>query len=279
MQGNEKERESDQHMWMSIHPFKKASSAFPRCFFSRAQPFFVVRAPVCCWFYFLKKLCDAARTGFRLFLEKESVVVVSFSLSRFNSTIIVRDEREKVFQLFFFVQFFLPWKKLKMHKTGIEWEKVEDPFNRCSQGEILLISNRFFFFCCCYLVKCPKLQFSRFEWKRGGIQGWEFMYLWSSSSSLAKAIPFADDHTMKNSIKHLIYHLHGIKKFFWMKKKRLMTWKDEDDANNELFHGFFCAFHRLSIWFLNSQGDDERRFTGCNLTEWVVEQKMKTLFC
>lgn len=36
-------------------------------------------------------------------------------------------------QLQFFLSVFRPssrWKKLKMHKTGIEWEKVEDPFNR-----------------------------------------------------------------------------------------------------------------------------------------------------
>lgn len=37
-----------------------------------------------------------------------------------------------------------------MHKTGIEWEKVdEDPFNRSTRGESLLISMDFFAVICC----------------------------------------------------------------------------------------------------------------------------------
>lgn len=60
------------------------------------------------------------------------------------------------------------------------------------------------------------------------------------------SILVADDHAMsgdKKSIKHLIYHLHGIK---MLDDKKT----DTKDANNELFHRFLRV-HRASIWFLN----------------------------
>lgn len=165
----------------------------PSVFFSRATlfwPFFCERvgaSPVCCWFYFLKKklarlddashnrffthLKDASRSGFwRTNLQCSSRTQTGNWGCR-------RLHMKKCYNFYFFVQlqFFLSvfrpssrWKKLKMHKTGIEWEKVEDPFNRSlNEGKLFFwFVNHFFWLSS---RNAFELQFSWSE-KRGRIQ-------------------------------------------------------------------------------------------------------------
>lgn len=161
---------------------------------------------------FILFLKEDAGTGFQLF-----PMVDMSRLTRSAHLRISYVGMEKVFQSCY--NFFLCSlaciffsRKLKMHKTGIEWETVEDPFNRSlAKGKI------FWFLDESFLLLSPSGfnflgQFSLWQMRRGWIQEWPSQLEMMLGSSPSKAIPFADERDKKkNSIKHLIYHLHGIK--------------------------------------------------------------------
>lgn len=153
--GSEKERQQPNTCLPELHPFKQHSLGV----FLALQPS-VLGLPVCCWFYFLKKRWCCWRNRFSSRPPLGICHLPSLSLAPCS------EESFNFFfslQLFFFVQL---WKKLKMHKTGIEWEKRwKIHLIDASQGEILLISNRCVFFCRCYLREMPRsFNFLGFEW-------------------------------------------------------------------------------------------------------------------
>lgn len=113
----------------------------------------------------------------------------------------------------------------RMHKAGIEWEKVEDPFNKCSRGEILLISQNQFFLLLLSREMPSSFSFLGQLRDMSGFRRWKSLILagflskgeFISSPSLPKRFSICrwpyKRSARKKSIKHLIYHLHGIKVF------------------------------------------------------------------
>lgn len=158
----------DYHMWTAscccrvrIIPLK-ASPSIPSVFVLAANPPRSDEAPpVCCWFYSLKRM-EQVFLSRRTSLPSRSIRFRNFVSRGSDEDESMRDER-KVFQSCynFFARVHFLLQKLKMHKTGIEWEKVEDPFNRSRRGEILLIWH--------FLLLSPRNAFGlQFSWSATG---------------------------------------------------------------------------------------------------------------
>lgn len=152
----------------------KSITDIPALLFSRNPFSFSAVAPVCCWFYFLRR--DG--TGFphrRMLLLARCLArpwwsnswshlsrVTSYMQLRKVASRPLRDGMKKCSNRVttFFCAVFslrdLPFlEEIKNAQDEMWMGKAEDPFNKCSRGEILLISKRF-----CLSRNALELQFS-----------------------------------------------------------------------------------------------------------------------
>lgn len=139
------------------------------------------------------------RKGFRSILSHSLAWCSTSCLGKAKTTRCV----PIMLQLFFANVQFFSLKKLKMHKTGIEWEKVdEDPFNRSATRGISFD----FFFAVIFSRNAFELQSS---WSTSLLDRACIQETGIAQGKISFNPTLCQIET--NSIKHLIYHLHGIK--------------------------------------------------------------------